>query len=171
MPIDPDLPFRPLTLGVLTLSDTRTEADDTSGDLLVALATEAGHQIGRRAIIPDDQATIEHTLVAWAEDPDLQVILTTGGTGLTQRDVTPEALRAVADKEIVGFGELFRQISYTTVGTSSMQSRALGAIVRGTPVFALPGSNGACRDGWGVLRDQLDSRHRPCNFPQIFDRL
>jgi molybdenum cofactor biosynthesis protein B len=171
MPIDPDLPFQPLSLGVLTLSDTRTEADDTSGDLLAALATEAGHTLARRAIVADDQATIERTLVAWAEDPDLQVILTTGGTGLTQRDVTPEAVRAVADKEIVGFGELFRQVSTTTVGTSSMQSRALGAIVRGTPVFALPGSNGACRDGWSVLRDQLDSRHRPCNFPQIFDRL
>ncbi len=171
MPIDPDLPFQPLSIGILTLSDTRTEADDTSGDLLASLAAEAGHTVAHRAIVPDDQATIERTLVAWAEDPDLQVILTTGGTGLTRRDVTPEAVRAVADKEIVGFGELFRQVSTTTVGTSSMQSRALGAIVRGTPVFALPGSNGACRDGWSVLHDQFDSRHRPCNFPQIFERL
>jgi molybdenum cofactor biosynthesis protein B len=160
-----------LRVGVLTISDTRTPEDDTSGDLLASLATDAGHDVVRRAIVADDQALIAQTFRDWAADAAIQVVISTGGTGLTKRDVTPEALTSVADKIIVGFGELFRHVSYASVGTSTIQSRAIGAIVAGTPVFALPGSNGACRDGWGVLCDQLDSRHRPCNFVQIMDRL
>ena len=171
MPIDLERPFVPLRIGVLTISDTRTPGDDTSGDLLAKLASDAGHEVVCRTIVADDQAMIQDTFRTWAADASIQVVISTGGTGLTRRDVTPEALTAVADKIIVGFGELFRHVSYTTVGTSTIQSRAMGAIVAGTPVFALPGSNGACRDGWGVLCDQLDSRHRPCNFVQIMDRL
>ena len=136
------------------------------------MAEAAGHEIVHRTIITDNRILISDQLVAWAADPEVDVILTTGGTGLTGRDVTPEAIRDVMEKEIEGFGELFRMISYKIIGTSTIQSRAMGALVRSTYVFALPGSTSACKDGWnGILKDQLDSRHRPCNFAELIPRL
>ena len=170
--IDETRTFKPLKLGILTVSDSRTPEDDTSGDTLQSLAEEAGHEVVQRTIITDNRILISDQVVAWASDPEVDVILTTGGTGLTGRDVTPEAIRDVMEKEIEGFGELFRMISYKIIGTSTIQSRAMGALVRSTYVFALPGSTSACKDGWnGILKDQLDSRHRPCNFAELIPRL
>lgn len=170
--IDESRAFKPLTLAILTVSDTRTAANDTSGDTLQARAEQAGHRVKARTLIRDDQAAISRQIQDWASDPEIHVVLTTGGTGLTHRDVTPEAVRAVMDKEIEGFGELFRWISYTLIKTSTIQSRALGALVGNTYVFALPGSTGACRDAWDqILLFQLDSRHRPCNFAELLPRL
>lgn len=172
MPIDESLDFVPCHIAVLTVSDTRTEDDDTSGKLLVARAEAAGHVVVHKRIVKDDVALIEATLRTWIDDPEVDVVISTGGTGLTGRDSTPEAFHAVYDKEIVGFGELFRWLSYQKIGTSTMQSRATGGVAKGTYLFALPGSTGACKDGWdGILATQLDMRHRPCNLVELMPRL
>lgn len=172
MPIDQSLPFLPVRIAVLTVSDTRGLAEDRSGDTLVARLAEAGHVLADRLILRDDADAIVAQLHAWIEDDAVDCIITTGGTGVTGRDVTPEAVERVADKMIPGFGELFRWLSFKTIGTSTVQSRACACVARGTYIFALPGSTGAVKDGWdGILRDQLDSRHRPCNFVELMPRL
>jgi len=172
MPIDESREFVPVRIAVLTVSDTRGPADDKSGDTLVERLTGAGHVLADRAIERDDLDTIIERLAAWIQDPEIDVILTTGGTGVTGRDVTPEAVEAVAEKMIPGFGELFRWLSYQTIGTSTIQSRACACVAGGTYIFALPGSTGAVKDGWDlILRDQLDSRFRPCNFVELMPRL
>ncbi len=165
-------PFIPVNIAVLTVSDTRTEADDTSGQTLVDRIANAGHKLVDRAIVTDDEAAIVARLGAWIADPDVDVVIATGGTGLTGRDVTPEAFHAVYEKEIAGFGELFRMISFQKIKTSTIQSRATAGIAGGTYLFALPGSPGACRDAWeGILHYQLDSRLRPCNLVELMPRL
>ncbi len=170
--LDESLPFLPVQIAVLTVSDTRTPADDRSGDTLVERLQDAGHTLAGRAIVRDDADAIIAQLETWIADPSVDVVISTGGTGLTGRDVTPEAFRAVFEKEIDGFSALFHQISYQTVGTSTVQSRACAGVARGTYLFALPGSTGAVKDGWdGILKYQLDSRHRPCNFVEIMPRL
>ncbi|HCH64495.1 MAG: molybdenum cofactor biosynthesis protein B [Deltaproteobacteria bacterium] len=170
--IDASRPFVPVNIAILTVSDTRTSADDRSGDTLANLASSAGHTIIARRIVRDDQADIVAALRAWLHDETVDVVLSTGGTGVTGRDVTPEAFHSVYEKEIPGFGELFRQLSYQTIGTSTIQSRATGGVANGTYLFALPGSTSACRDAWnGILVHQLDYRHRPCNFVEIMPRL
>ena len=172
MAIDESRAFRPINIALLTISDTRGPDEDSSGDLLAERITAAGHTLIDRAIDKDDVETIYRRLVTWADDPGIDAIVTTGGTGLTGRDVTPEALNRIKDKEIPGFGELFRWISYQTIGTSTVQSRACAAVARGTYLFALPGSNGAVKDGWDrILAEQLDSRNRPCNFVELMPRL
>jgi len=170
--IDESVPFRALRIAVLTVSDTRTTADDRSGDTLAERLLAAGHELAARAIVRDDLAEIVARLRAWIADPAVEVVITTGGTGVTGRDLTPEALAEVAEKRIAGFGELFRMLSYQKIGTSSLQSRADAAVAGGTYIFCLPGSPGACRDGWDeILRFQLDIRHRPCNFAELIPRL
>lgn len=170
--LDDTKPFVPVRIAVLTVSDTRTPADDKSGDTLAARITEAGHLLAARAIVRDDKDAIATQVRAWIADPAIDVVISTGGTGLTGRDVTVEALRPLFDKDIEGFSVLFHQISSTTVGTSTIQSRACAGVAGGTYVFALPGSTGAVKDGWdGILRWQLDSRHRPCNLVEIMPRL
>jgi len=170
--IDETRTFKPLNLAILTVSDTRTAKDDTSGDTLQERAETAGHKVVARTLLRDDQASLSNQIMTWALDESIDVVLTTGGTGLTYRDITPEAIRAIMDKEIEGFGELFRWISYQIIATSTVQSRAMGALVKGTYVFALPGSTSACRDAWdNILLFQLDSRHRPCNFAELIPRL
>ena len=172
MPIDESRTFLPVNIAVLTVSDTRTEATDRSGATLVQRLESAGHRTAAKAIVPDDPAAIEVQLRAWIADPEVDVVLTTGGTGVTGRDTTPEAVHAVLDKEIPGFGELFRWLSFQKIGTSTIQSRALGGVGGGTYIFALPGSTGACKDAWdGILATQLDSRFRPCNFVELMPRL
>ena len=172
MPIDASAAFVPVRIAVLTVSDTRGPTEDRSGDILVERLTTAGHVLAERAIVKDDQEMIVAELHRWIEDRTIDCIITTGGTGVTGRDVTPEALERVADKMIPGFGELFRWLSYATIGTSTVQSRACACVARGTYIFALPGSTGAVKDGWdGILKDQLDSRHRPCNFVELMPRL
>ncbi len=172
MPIDPDLPFHPVRIAVLTVSDSRDAATDRSGDLLCERIAAAGHVLAGRAIVTDDRGPIAARLEAWIADPAVDCIITTGGTGVTGRDVTPEAVESVCDKLIPGFGELFRMLSYAKIGTSTIQSRATAGVARGTYVFALPGSTGAVRDGWDdILASQLDSRHRPCNFVELMPRL
>lgn len=172
MQTDTSRSLLPVRIAVLTVSDTRTPADDRSGDTLVARLTQAGHILAAREIVRDDTDAIVARLNAWIDDLQIDVILTTGGTGVTGRDVTPEAVERIADKMIPGFGELFRWLSYATIGTSTVQSRACACVARGTYVFALPGSTGAVKDAWdGILRDQLDSRHRPCNFVELMPRL
>lgn len=172
MPIDENRDFVPVRIAVLTVSDTRGLTDDKSGDTLVERLTSAGHVLAARTIERDDLDTIVERLAKWIQDPDIDVILTTGGTGVTGRDVTPEAVEAVAEKMIPGFGELFRWLSYQTIGTSTIQSRACACVAGGTYIFALPGSTGAVKDGWDmILRDQLDSRFRPCNFVELMPRL
>lgn len=172
MPIDESRAFVPVRIAVLTVSDSRTAADDRSGDALVDRLTAAGHILADRRIERDDKSVIVARLHAWIDDPEVDVILTTGGTGVTGRDVTPEALAQVQDKEIPGFGELFRWLSYQTIGTSTIQSRATACVARGTYIFALPGSTGAVKDAWdGILSTQLDSRFRPCNFVELMPRL
>jgi molybdenum cofactor biosynthesis protein B len=172
MPIDESLPFQPVHIAVLTVSDTRTPADDRSGDTLVARLEAAGHRLAARAIEKDDAAGIAARFNAWIDDPAIDCIISTGGTGVTGRDVTPEALAQVAEKEIPGFGELFRWLSFQSIGTSTIQSRACAGVARGTYIFCLPGSTGAVKDGWdGILATQLDSRHRPCNFVELMPRL
>lgn len=172
MPIDESRTFLPINIAVLTVSDTRTEATDKSGATLVARLEGAGHRTAAKTILPDDPAAIEAQLRAWIADAEVDVVLTTGGTGVTGRDTTPEAVRAVLDKEIPGFGELFRWLSYAKIGTSTIQSRALGGVAGGTYIFALPGSTGACKDAWDdILATQLDSRFRPCNFVELMPRL
>ena len=172
MAIDENRPFRPINIAVLTVSDTRTAADDTSGDILAARIESVGHHLAAREISRDSQNEIVAHLHRWIEDEDIDAIVTTGGTGLTGRDVTPEALDRIKDRDIPGFGELFRWISYETIGTSTIQSRACAVLARGTYIFALPGSNGAVKDGWDrILAEQLDSRNRPCNFVELMPRL
>jgi molybdenum cofactor biosynthesis protein B len=172
MAIDDSRAFVPVRIAVLTVSDTRGLAEDSSGDTLVERLTRAGHILAARVIERDDLDVIIERLAQWIEDPQVDVILTTGGTGVTGRDVTPEAVEAVAEKMIPGFGELFRWLSYQTIGTSTIQSRACACVAGGTYIFALPGSTGAVKDGWDlILRDQLDSRFRPCNFVELMPRL
>ncbi len=170
--IDESLPFLPVRIAVITVSDTRTAGDDASGDRLQEMITADGHQVVSREIVTDDREVIAEHLRQLAKDPGVDVVITTGGTGVTGRDVTPEAFKQVMDKEVEGFGELFRWLSYEKVGTSTMQSRAIGGVVGDTYIFALPGSPSACKDGWmGILRFQLDSRHRPCNLVELMPRL
>lgn len=172
MPIDLAAAFRPVRIAVLTVSDSRTPDTDRSGDTLVERLTAAGHVLADRAIEVDDRDTIVARLHGWIDDPAVDCIITTGGTGVTGRDVTPEAIACVADKMIPGFGELFRWLSFQSIGTSTIQSRACACVTRGTYIFALPGSTGAVKDGWdGILASQLDSRHRPCNFVELMPRL
>ena len=176
MAIDPERTFKPINIAVLTVSDTRTSADDTSGDILVERVKAAGHKLAARAIVRDDASLLLNKLNDWIDDPAIDAVVSTGGTGLTGRDVTPEALerlKAAGDvRDIPGFGELFRMISYRSIGTSTVQSRACAVVARGTYIFALPGSNGAVKDGWdGILAEQLDSRNRPCNFVELMPRL
>ena len=170
--IDETKPFHPVNIAVLTVSDSRSLADDKSGDLLAGRLSEAGHRLADRRIVTDDQDRIVAQLRAWIADPRIEVVIATGGTGVTGRDVTPEAFHQVYEKEIAGFGEVFRMISYKFIGTSTIQSRATAGVAGGTYLFALPGSPGACRDGWDhILKDQLDIRHRPCNFAELLPRL
>jgi molybdenum cofactor biosynthesis protein B len=170
--IDPERSFKPLNIALLTVSDTRTEADDTSGDILAERIAAAGHNLAARAIERDDVPALVARLTDWIDDPTIDCVISTGGTGLTGRDVTPEALDRLKDKDIPGFGELFRWLSYKTIGTSTVQSRAMAVLARGTYIFALPGSNGAVKDGWDlILAEQLDSRNRPCNFVELMPRL
>ncbi|MGV6839811.1 MAG: molybdenum cofactor biosynthesis protein B [Planktomarina sp.] len=170
--IDETKPFMPVRIAVLTVSDTRTLDNDTSGDVLAARITEAGHDLAGRQILPDDRSTIADQLRAWVHDPDIDVVITTGGTGLTGRDVTIEAHRDIYEKEIEAFATVFTIVSMQKVGTSAVQSRATGGVANGTYLFALPGSPGACKDAWDeILKFQLDFRHRPCNFVQILPRL
>jgi len=165
-------PFLPVNIAVLTISDTRTLADDRSGDTLVDRISAAGHHVAARRIERDDADAIEAALREWIADPQIDVVISTGGTGVTGRDVTPEAFARVLEKEITGFGELFRMLSYAKIGSSTIQSRALGGVAGGTYLFALPGSTGAVRDGWDdILVTQLDSRHRPCNLVELMPRL
>ena len=172
MPIDQSRTFLPVRVAVLTVSDTRTRANDTSGDLLAGRIEGAGHVLADRRIVRDDADAIESVLRAWVADPAVDAVVTTGGTGITGRDVTPEAFDRVLEKRIEGFGELFRMLSYATIGTSTIQSRAIGGVAGGTYLFALPGSTGACKDGWdGILAAQFDSRHRPCNLVELMPRL
>ncbi|MBA4779908.1 MAG: molybdenum cofactor biosynthesis protein B [Sphingomonadales bacterium RIFCSPHIGHO2_01_FULL_65_20] len=172
MAIDESRAFKPINIALLTISDTRTAADDTSGDILAGLITGKGHRLITRAIEKDDVERLVVRLNNWIDDPEIDAIISTGGTGLTGRDITPEALDRVKDKDIPGFGELFRWLSYQTIGTSTVQSRACAVLARGTYIFALPGSNGAVKDGWnGILNEQLDSRNRPCNFIELMPRL
>ena len=172
MPIDEGRRFLPVRIALLTVSDTRGPADDRSGDILAARIAAAGHVLADRAIERDDADALVARLDGWIGDPGIDVVITTGGTGVTGRDVTPEAFARVREKEIEGFGELFRWLSYANIGTSTIQSRATAAVARGTYLFALPGSTGAVKDGWdGILVHQLDSRHTPCNFVELMPRL
>ena len=172
MAIDESREFQPINIALLTVSDTRGPAEDTSGDILAERIKDAGHNRAARALEKDDAEAIARRFSNWIDDPAIDAIVSTGGTGLTGRDVTPEAIDKVKDKDIEGFGELFRLISYKTIGTSTVQSRACAAVARGTYIFALPGSNGAVKDGWdGILAEQLDSRNRPCNFVELMPRL
>jgi molybdenum cofactor biosynthesis protein B len=170
--VDTSRTFTPINIALLTISDTRGPAEDTSGDILAERITGAGHTLAARAIDKDDVEQIVRRLNNWIDDDGIDCIVTTGGTGLTGRDVTPEALDRVKEKDIPGFGELFRWLSYKSIGTSTVQSRAAAVLARGTYIFALPGSNGAVKDGWdGILAEQLDSRNRPCNFVELMPRL
>jgi molybdenum cofactor biosynthesis protein B len=170
--IDESIPFRPLNIAVLTVSDSRTMETDTSGAVLQERAEEAGHKVVARKIVADEFDILVAQLQDWVDHQEIEVILTTGGTGVTGRDVTPEAVESVGEKHIPGFGELFRWLSYPLIGTSTIQSRATAVVTKGTYIFALPGSTGACKDGWdGILKDQLDIRHRPCNFAELLPRL
>lgn len=164
--------FVPIDVAVLTVSDTRTEETDTSGRLLVSRLETDGHRLAEKAIVPDDVHRIRARVSGWIADPGVRAVVTTGGTGLTGRDGTPEAVRPLLDKEIDGFGELFRAVSYEEIGTSTVNSRALGGVANGTLVFCLPGSSGACRTAWDrILREQLDYRFRPCNLIELLPRL
>ncbi|MBX3505096.1 MAG: molybdenum cofactor biosynthesis protein B [Parvibaculum sp.] len=170
--IDETRDFIPLNIAVLTVSDTRTAEDDKSGDTLAERIEKAGHHIAARRIVPDDTSLIRSTLKTWIADDKVDVVISTGGTGLTGRDVTPEAFKSVYDKEIDGFSALFHRVSYDKIGTSTIQSRATAGVAGGTFLFALPGSPGACKDGWDeILVHQLDFRYRPCNFVEIMPRL
>jgi len=170
--IDHNIEFKALNIAVMTVSDTRTEETDKSGALLVESLLTAGHNLSAKTIVPDEQTEIEAALRQWIMDETIDVVLATGGTGVTGRDVTPEAFQALYEKEIPGFGELFRMISYDLIKTSTLQSRATAGVAGGTYLFALPGSTGACRDAWNqILVHQLDIRHRPCNFAELIPRL
>lgn len=170
--IDESRKFIPVNIAIITVSDTRDAANDTSGDALAARIIEAGHGLVAREIIRDDADLIEAQLRVWVADQKIDVVITTGGTGITGRDVTPEAFERVLDKTIEGFGELFRMLSYQKIGTSTIQSRAIGGVAGRTYLFALPGSTGAVKDGWDdILKYQLDARHRPCNLVELMPRL
>jgi molybdenum cofactor biosynthesis protein B len=170
--IDETIPFAPLDIAVLTVSDTRDLSTDRSGQVLAERIAAAGHRLIDRSIVADDAEKIAARLEEWIENPSVEVVITTGGTGVTGRDVTPEALARVVEKPIPGFGELFRMLSYAKIGTSALQSRADAGIAKGTYIFCLPGSPGACRDGWDdILATQLDIRYRPCNFAELLPRL
>jgi len=173
MAIDETRAFKPINIAVLTVSDTRTAENDTSGDILATRVTGAGHNLAARAIVKDDAVLLAARFEAWIDDPQIDAVVSTGGTGLTGRDVTPEALGMIAGaRDIPGFGELFRWLSFKSIGTSTVQSRACAVVARGTYIFALPGSNGAVKDGWdGILAEQLDARNRPCNFVELMPRL
>jgi molybdopterin adenylyltransferase len=172
VPIDTAREFIPVRIALLTVSDSRTLAEDRSGDILADKIATAGHILAERTLLRDDTDDIIALLHRWCEDGQIDCVITTGGTGVTGRDVTPEALSALGGKDIPGFGELFRWQSYQTIGTSTIQSRACAVVARGTYIFALPGSTGAVKDGWdGILVHQLDSRFRPCNFVELMPRL
>ena len=169
--IDSERSFIPLGIAVLTISDSRDAGSDTSGDLLAERIATAGHHLRGRALVRDDKAAIQAQAKRWIDDPDIDVIVTTGGTGLTGRDVTPEAFRELFDKELEGFTVLWHLVSYETVGVSTLQSRACAGIAGNTVIYVLPGSNGACRDGWDqLISRQLDSRHRPCSIVEVMPR-
>ena len=170
--IDDRIPFLPVNIAVLTVSDTRTAENDTSGDTLAERITDAGHKVAARTILPDDKDKLVAQLNAWIDDPEIDVVISTGGTGVTGRDVTPEAFESLYEKPIHGFGELFRHLSYAKIGTSTIQSRATSGVSRGTYLFALPGSTSACREAWDdIIVWQLDSRHKPCNLVELMPRL
>lgn len=170
--LDKERSFKPVNIALLTVSDTRTSADDSSGDILADRIMTAGHHLADRAVLKDDASLIVSLLHGWIDDEEVDCVVITGGTGLTGRDVTPEALDRVKTKDIPGFGELFRWLSFANIGTSTIQSRACAVVARGTYIFALPGSNGAVKDGWdGILVHQLDNRHKPCNFVELMPRL
>ena len=170
--IDETRPFIPVAIAVLTISDTRRPKDDESGNVLAARLTAAGHRLAARAIVRDDVAEITAQLKQWIADPNVDVVIGTGGTGLTGRDVTPEAFESLFEKKIDGFGEIFRMISFQKIGSSTIQSRATGGVAGGTYLFAVPGSPSACKDAWDdLLKTQLDSRNRPCNLVQLMPRL
>jgi molybdenum cofactor biosynthesis protein B len=170
--LDETIPFIPVRIAVLTVSDTRDPSTDVSGDTLAARIKDAGHVLAARALIADDQVRIAAQLRQWIDDPKIDVVISTGGTGLTGRDVTVEAFKSVFEKEIDGFSAIFHRVSYEKIGTSTLQSRACGGVAKGTYLFALPGSPGAVKDGWDeILKWQLDNRHRPCNFVEIMPRL
>jgi len=170
--LDESRAFIPLSIAVLTVSDTRTLDEDRSGQTLVTRLEEAGHKLGDRAIVKDDVEAIRHQVTNWAKDHGIDIIITTGGTGFTGRDVTPDALEPLFEKRMDGFSEVFHRISYDKIGTSTIQSRATAGLISQTFVFALPGSTGACKDAWdGILKWQLDYRHMPCNFVEIMPRL
>ncbi len=163
--------FIPLNIAVMTVSDSRTEETDKSGKILAERLTDTGHRLADKQIVIDDRYAIRAMLSKWIADPDIHAVITTGGTGLTGRDITPEAVMPLFDKEIEGFGELFRYLSYKTISTSSLQSRAVSGLANGTAIFCLPGSTGACKDGWdGIIVHQLDRRHRPCNLVEMMPR-
>jgi molybdopterin adenylyltransferase len=170
--IDETRPFLPVRIAVLTVSDTRSLAEDKSGDALAAMIVADGHQLAARSLVKDDIPAIRQTVQGWIDDAGVDVVITTGGTGFTGRDVTPEAVKPLFEKEIDGFSTVFHMLSYAKVGTSTIQSRACGGLAQGTYIFCLPGSPGACKDAWnGILKFQLDNRHRPCNFVEIMPRL
>ncbi|MCG6121128.1 MAG: molybdenum cofactor biosynthesis protein B [Microvirga sp.] len=172
MPIDETLAFIPVAIAVLTVSDTRGLDQDRSGDTLVARIEAAGHRLADRAVVRDDVAAIRGQVARWIADPAIDVVVTTGGTGFTGRDVTPEAIEPLFEKRMDGFSAVFHRISYDKIGTSTLQSRATAGVANATYVFVLPGSPGACKDAWdGILGPQLDYRHRPCNFVEIMPRL
>lgn len=163
--------FIPLKIAIMTISDSRTDENDTSGNTLIARLENAGHQLAEKLIVPDDRYQIRAVLSRWIADNEVETIITTGGTGLTGRDITPEAVTPLFDKTIEGFGELFRTLSYDLIKTSTVQSRALAGLANGTPIFCLPGSPGACKDGWdGIIQHQLDMRHKPCNLVEMMPR-
>jgi molybdenum cofactor biosynthesis protein B len=166
-----NIEFIPLNIAVLVVSDSRNEADDKSGKMLVKLLTETGHKLADKKIVTDDIYQIRAVVSNWIADPEIHAVITTGGTGLTGRDVTPEAIKVLYDKEIEGFGEVFRMISYQLIKTSTIQSRAIAGLANGTVLFTLPGSPGACKDGWNeIIKHQLDFRHQPCNLVQMMPR-
>jgi molybdopterin adenylyltransferase len=172
LPLDESRIFKSINIALLTVSDTRSASEDTSGDILAERITATGHKLTERTLLRDDINAIVAQLHAWIDDDAIDCVISTGGTGLTGRDVMPEALDRVKSKDIPGFGELFRWLSYASIGTSTIQSRASAVLARGTYIFALPGSNGAVKDGWDqILVHQLDSRHRPCNFVELMPRL
>lgn len=170
--IDENRPFLAIRIAVLTVSDTRTVKDDKSGTLIAKMLQEDGHSLAEHAVVKDDVPTIRAKVQSWVDNPEIDAVITTGGTGFTGRDVTPEAVRPIFEKEIEGFSVLFHMLSFEKVGTSTIQSRACGGVAGGTYIFCVPGSPGACKDAWqGILKYQLDNRHRPCNFVEIMPRL
>ncbi len=172
MAIDTSIDFVPINIAIITISDSRTIENDTSGDTLEKRIKDSGHNMLKRIIIPDDVQQIKDILDTISQEKEVDCIITTGGTGLTGRDTTPEAVKEIASKHIDGFGELFRQVSFEKIGTSAIQSRAVAALINSTYVFCLPGSTSACKDGWDeILKYQLDIRHKPCNFVEIMPRL